>query len=104
MAGSFCRVLISATSKKEADSISDLLVRKRLVAGSLITRGPSRYWWRNEIVEKQYYNVQAFSIAKNKKKIISEVKRIHSDDCPIIAFSKIDGNRDFLQWIKESVK
>ncbi len=104
MAEHFCRVLISATSKREADKISDSLVRKKLVAGSLITKGPSRYWWKNEIVEKEYYNVQAFSIAKNKSKIISGVKKIHSDDCPIIAFSKIDGNKDFLKWIKESVK
>jgi uncharacterized protein involved in tolerance to divalent cations len=41
---------------------------------------------------------------KNKSKIISEVKKIHSDKCPIIAFFRMDGNDEFLKWIKESVK
>ncbi|MFH1582441.1 MAG: divalent cation tolerance protein CutA [bacterium] len=104
MSEEFCRFIISATSKEEADNISDTLVKKRLIAGSLITKGDSRYWWEGEIVEKEYYNVQGFSLIKNKEKIISEVKQIHSDKCPIIAFIQIDGNEEFLNWIKESVE
>ncbi len=100
----FCQVLISATSREEANAISDALVRKKLVAGSLIIKGPSRYWWEGKIVEKEYYNVQAFSMIKNKSKVISEVKKIHSDECPIIAFFKMDGNDEFLDWVKESVE
>lgn len=99
----FCQVLINAINKEEANKISDALVKKRLVAGSFILKGPARYWWKGEIVEKDYYNVQAFSLMKNKSKIISEVKNIHSDECPIIAFFPMDGNEEFLQWVKESV-
>lgn len=100
----FCQVLMSATTRKEATSISDNLVREKLVAGSLITKGPSRYWWKSKLVEKVYHNVQAFSLMKNKSRIISEVKKIHSDECPIIAFFEIDGNEEFLKWIEESVE
>lgn len=100
----FCQVLISATTKNEANKISDNLVTRKLIAGSLIINGPSRYWWDGKVVEKEYYNVQAFSLIKNKSKIISEVKKIHNDKCPIIAFFKIDGNDEFLKWVKESVK
>jgi len=99
----FCQVLISATNRKEANKISDTLVKKKLIAGSLILKGPSRYWWEGKIVEKKYYNIQAFSLMKNKSKIIPEVKKLHSDECPIIAFSRIDGNDEFLKWVKESV-
>ncbi|MDO8559219.1 MAG: divalent cation tolerance protein CutA [bacterium] len=99
----FCQTLISATTKKEADKISDTLIKKRLIAGSLVIKGPSRYWWGGKIVEKEYYNIQGFTLLKNKSKIISEVKKIHSDKCPIIAFIKIDGNSEFLKWIKESI-
>lgn len=102
--GEFCQVIISATSKEEADKISDSLVTKKLIAGSLIIRGPSRYWWEGKIVEKEYFNVQAFSLLRNKDKIIEDVKKIHSDECPIIAFSIIDGNKEFLDWIKEFVQ
>jgi len=100
----FCQVIISAISKDEADKISDSLVSKRLIAGSLIIKGPSRYWWEGKIIEKEYHNIQAFSLVKNKDKIIEEVKKIHSDKCPIIAFFDMDGNREFLSWIKDSVK
>lgn len=100
----FCQVLISAPTKPEADEISDSLVRKRLIAGSLILKGPSRYWWQGKIVEKEYYNIQAFSLTVNKSKIIAEVKKIHSDECPIIAFFEMDGNEEFLKWVKESVE
>jgi uncharacterized protein involved in tolerance to divalent cations len=71
----FCQVIISATNKEEVNKISDALVKKRLIAGSLIVRGPSRYWWKDKIVEKEYYNIQAFSLMKNKPKIIAEVKK-----------------------------
>ena len=103
MESEFCQVIISATNKQEADTISDLLIRKKLIAGSLIIKGSSRYWWEGKIVEKEYYNIQAFSLIKNKEKIIKEIKKIHSDKCPIIAFIKIEGNQEFLDWIKNSV-
>lgn len=99
----FCKVIISAPSKEEANSLADVLLRKKLVAGTLILKGPSRYWWKNKIVEKEYYNVQAFSQLKLKDKIIQEVKKIHSDACPIIAFLPLDGNKEFLEWIKDYV-
>jgi len=59
--------------------------------------------WEGKIVEKEYYNIQAFSLIKNKEQIIKEIKKIHSDKCPIIAFIKIEGNQEFLDWIKNSV-
>ena len=92
----YCQVIISATSKEEAEQLSDTLVKNRLVAGSLIVKGDSRYWWEEKIIEKEYYNVQAFSLLKNKQRIIEQVERIHSDKTPIISFSKIDGNDKFF--------
>ena len=58
---------------------------------------------KNKIVEKECYNIQSFSLFKNKEQIIEEVKKIHSDECPIIVFIKIEGNDDFLEWVKNSV-
>ena len=57
-----------------------------------------------KIVEKEYYNISFFSLFKNKEKIIEMVKKHHSDKCPIVAFFEMDGNQEFLDWIKESVK
>lgn len=99
----YCQVIISATRKEEANKISDFLVKKKLIAGSLIIKGDSRYWWKNNIVEREYFNVQAFSVMDNKDKIIEEVEKLHSDETPVIAFSKIDGNYKFLNWVRESI-
>ena len=100
----FCQILISATSKNEADKIMDNLLEKKLIAGGLIIKGPSRYFWNGKIEEKEYFNISAFSLMKNKSKIVSVVENIHSDKTPIIAFIKIDGNEKFLEWIKKEVK
>jgi uncharacterized protein involved in tolerance to divalent cations len=100
----FCQVLISATSKKEADNILDNLLKRKLVAGGLIIKGPSRYFWKGKIEEKYYFNISAFSLLKNKEHIISEVEKIHSDETPIIVFTEIDGNEKFLMWIEKEIK
>lgn len=100
----YCRVRISATSQEEADKISKTLVEKKLVAGTMISSGNCHYWWDNEIVEKIYWNIGAFSLISKKQQIINQVKELHSDKCPIITFNEIDGNEEFLEWVKESVK
>ena len=97
----YCQIIISARDKKEANVISDVLIKNRLAAGTLITNGPSRYWWNGKIVEKIYYNVSVFSLLRLKKDIIREVKKVHSDKCPIIAIHNISGNTEFLKWIEQ---
>ena len=99
-----CQVLISAPSKKEGEDIAASLVKKKMIAGALITKGSSIYWWQNKIVKKVYYNINAFSVLSNKAKIIREVKKIHTDKCPIIALHEIDGNSEFLAWVMESIE
>lgn len=100
----YCRVRISATSEHEANVISKTLVEKKLVAGTMLYSGNCHYWWRGEIVEKVYWNIGAFSLWSKKEDIIEEVKKLHSDKCPIIAFNGIDGNEEFLWWIQESLR
>lgn len=104
MLSMYTQVIISATSQKEADEISKVLLKRKLVAGTLVLKGPSTYWWKGRIVKRQYYNVQAFTTLDKKRKIISAVKRMHVDKTPIIAFLRIDGNVEFLRWIKTSIK
>ena len=100
----FCQVLINCVSKEEADKVLDILLEKRLIAGGLITHGPSRYHWKGKIDEHEYFTISAFSLQQNKQKIISEVRKLHSDETPVIAFLEIDGNEDFLKWIEDEVK
>lgn len=100
----YCRVSISATSTREAQEISRTLVAKRLVAGTMIYGGPCHYRWKGKIVQKHYWNINAFSLLKHKRSIVECVKDLHRDQVPIVAFEAIAGNKEFLQWINESVK
>lgn len=98
------KAVISATSKEEAEQICDKLLKENLVAGTLITDGDSRYHWEGEIVNETYYNINCYTLKSNKQAIIDTVREIHSDDTPIIEYTEIDGNDDFLEWIEENVK
>ncbi|MFB6116367.1 MAG: divalent cation tolerance protein CutA [Candidatus Nanosalina sp.] len=100
----YIKAVISATSKQEADRISDMLIRDNLIAGTMIHSGPSRYHWEGDIVEKEYFRVQGHTLERHKKEIIRKVEDIHEDEVPIIEFTEVDGNQGFLDWIKESVK
>jgi periplasmic divalent cation tolerance protein len=100
----YCKVRIGAPTKEQANNISKTLVEKRLVAGTFISKGNCHYWWDNKVNEKAYWNTEAFSIIKCKENIIEEVRKIHSDEVPIIAFNEIDGNTEFLKWIEDSLK
>ncbi len=104
MNSKYCRVRISATSQEQAYLISKTLVEKKLVAGTMMYSGNCHYWWDNKIQEKVYWNIGAFSLMKHKQRIIDEVRKLHSDKCPVITFNEIDGNEDFLEWVNDSVE
>ncbi|MBI4015112.1 MAG: divalent cation tolerance protein CutA [Candidatus Aenigmarchaeota archaeon] len=100
----YCQLFISATTKKEAEAIGRQLLKRKLIAGYLLLKGPSMFWWKGKITRTIYYNLMAFSLMKNKPKIISAVRKVTNESVPIISFSKIDGNKEFLSWINNSCK
>ncbi|MFH1294803.1 MAG: divalent cation tolerance protein CutA [Candidatus Aenigmatarchaeota archaeon] len=100
----FCNLQINAPTREEIEKIADMLIRKKLMAGCLIIKAPSKYWWDGKIVNRDYYHIRGFSMMEKKNEIIREVKKLHSDKCPVIAFINVDGNEEFLNWIKEYVE
>ncbi len=98
------KAVISATSKEEAEQICDSLLEEELLAGTLIIDGDSRYHWKGEIVNERYFNIHAYTLEKHREEVIEEVRKIHSDETPIIEYHEIDGNQDFLDWIEKNVR
>lgn len=98
-------VFVTCANKEEGEKISQALVEKKLVACvNLIPEITSRYWWQGKIETSN----EVLLIIKSKKslfkEIVAEVKRLHSYTVPeIIALPIIDGNKDYLDWIEESV-
>ena len=100
----YCLVQINAPEREEAEKIIDELLKKHLIAGANIIETPSRYWWKGEIETHKYFSILAYSLFRLKKAIISETRKLHSDECPGIVFWAIDANKDFLEWIEENCK
>lgn len=89
--------------RKEAKNIGSILLKKRLAACvNILPKMESMYWW-NEKIESAS---EAVLLVKTRqsltKKLIAEIKKIHSYQCPcIFALPIIDGNGDYLRWLQK---
>jgi len=97
-------VLITAKNKKEANKMAAKLVEDKLVACvNLVKDIKSIFWWEGKVDKAD----EVLLVLKSKKscfkRIVKTVKSLHSYTVPeIIALPILDGNKDYLDWIKES--
>ena len=95
---------ITAKDKEEAQKIADVLVLEKLVACvNIVPSVQSVFWWEGKVDNSE----EVLMIFKSRKdlfeRIVSSVKSAHSYTVPeIIALPVIDGNQDYLKWVKES--
>jgi periplasmic divalent cation tolerance protein len=98
---------VTCKNKVEANKIAYGLVKKDLVACvNIIPNIKSYFKWNKKRVSIVKENVLiGKTIKKNMNKIIADIKKISSYECPCIVFLDIkSGNKDFLSWIKSSTK
>jgi len=98
------KAVIHLPSETEAEEIGRELLEEGLVAGTFVNPGFSQYHWKDEIEEARYWRLEAFCPAERKDDIIELVESQSSEEVPAIAFSDIDGNQDFLDWIEENTR
>ena len=77
------------------------LTKQRLILGGTILNGPSHFWWKGKEVDMNYCYVMGFTIGENRAKLEKEFERVSEEEIPMIAFIKIEGNKKFLDFIKE---
>jgi len=94
-------VFITCASQKEAETIVDSLLKKRLAAcGNIIKSVESKFWWRGKIDKESEVLVMLKTKKENFNKIEKEVRRRHSYEVPeIIALPVIAGSKAYLDWI-----
>ena len=97
---------ITAGSNSEAQRIAKILLKKNLVACVNIYKNiDSFYVWKKEINKSKEVILMGKTIKKNQNSIIKQIKKNHSYDLPCIIFSNISsGNKDFLNWVKKTLK
>jgi periplasmic divalent cation tolerance protein len=99
-------VLITAAGKKQAAKIAAALVERKLAACvNVIDRVHSLFRWKGSVDKA----VETLLVAKSTRvklpRIIALVKSLHSYAVPeIIALPVAGGNRDYLDWIDESIR
>ena len=96
---------ITASNAKEAKQISKKLLDKKLIACANVINNVNSYFvWKNKVENSKEIIICGKTVSKNQTKIIQIVKSLHSYSVPCVIFFDIkNGNKDFLQWIKQSV-
>ncbi|MFC1624515.1 divalent-cation tolerance protein CutA [Candidatus Omnitrophota bacterium] len=98
-------VFITAPTKKEANKIGKVLLDKRIIAcANIIKDVDSYFWWQGKKERATEFLMICKTTKALLKKLIKEVRAIHSYDVPeVIAIPIIAGYRPYLDWIKEVV-
>lgn len=99
-------LFVTCPNMKSAEIISDVLLKKKLVACvNILPVTKSEYWSKGKIESHS----EVLMIVKTKTNLYSqiekEVKKLHPYTVPEIISFKIDkGNKDYLNWISEVIK
>jgi periplasmic divalent cation tolerance protein len=99
-------VLITASSGEEAAKIATALVDEHIAACvNIVPEVRSLFFWEGRTQDAR----EALLICKSRQplleKLVRRVKSLHSYTVPeIIALPIIGGSRDYLDWVKETVR
>ena len=103
---SFIVLFITTDSAEEARKIAEVLIEQKKAACVNIVPGvESVFRWEGKVDSAR----ENLLVVKTKASLLDEVvklvKKVHSYDVPeIIALPIIGGNKDYLDWIGESVE
>ncbi len=106
MTGTYIVVLITCSSKEEAEEISKGLIERKLAACvNVISNIDSYFWWKGKVD----YAKELLLVIKTKINVLHElikfVKSVHSYETPeIIALPVIAGLSNYLKWVDDSLK
>ena len=102
----FAVVLVTVSSREEAEKIASALLADRLAACVNIVPGvTSHFWWQNKIDQADELLLVIKTRLAAVKALTEMVKQNHSYTVPeIIALPVVDGSEDYLNWIEKEVQ
>ena len=102
----FIAIFVTCASARQAERIADSLLSKRIVACANTIPGiESRFWWNGRIDRAREVLIVMKTHGKNFAKVEKEVKRLHSYEVPeIVALPIVAGSKEYLDWIRASVR
>jgi periplasmic divalent cation tolerance protein len=95
--------MTACASKKEADKILNVLLKKRLIAcANMISGVGSKFWWGRKIEKAKEVIIVMKARLEKFSAIEKEIKHLHSYEVPeIIAIPIVAGSKRYLKWIEE---
>lgn len=101
----FLIVYTTIKNKRDADKISNILIKERLAACVNYFPVKSVYRWKNKIEKNSEYILICKTTKKNFKELKNRLKEIHPYELPEIVVVSIPyGDKKYLDWIKNSVE
>lgn len=102
-------ILISCNTKDEAVKIGDETIQKRLAGCyDIFERELAKYYWPpkdNKFEESKGCLLTITTFENKYKKIVNEIKKLHSDKTPFIGFVQLNGlTEDYQEWMKGEIK
>jgi len=98
-------ILVTASSKEEAEAIAKILIHEKLAACVSMVPVHSIYTWQNEIHSGEEWQLLIKTVLLQFPLLEARVREIHSYEMPeIVALPIIQGSLAYLKWIGEQVQ
>ena len=92
-------VYITFDKKEEADSLCNLLVEERLVAGVHLYPIEAIFHWKQEVVHRGEYVAVVQTSTKLWPTLRERIEELHSFEVPCIMMVEAEVNDSFALWI-----
>lgn len=99
-------IFVTVGNSSDAALLAKSLVERRLAACVNLVPGISSwYWWEGKVNEDQEVLLMMKTSRDKFAALEKEVLRLHSYAVPeIIAVQIVEGSKNYLNWIEESLK
>jgi len=99
-------VLVTASSKKEAQKISVSLIKAKLAACvNIVDKVDSIFFWENKVQKNKEFLLMIKSTKAKFIQVTKLIKSIHSYKVPeIIGLQVIVGDKPYLRWIDAALR
>jgi periplasmic divalent cation tolerance protein len=99
-------ILVTAASREECKKIARHLVEIKLAACvNIIPSVESIFHWEGKVADDEEFLMLIKSTRELFPEIKAEISRLHTYHTPeIICLPIIEGSRNYLQWVGDSVK
>ncbi len=101
---SFSIIYITHAGEKEAKTLSDLLLHKKVIACANLFPITSAYWWQGTIEHEGEW-VSIVKTTNKKWKVVEQlVLEHHPYEVPCILRMEVSANDSYEKWISDSIE